>query len=302
MDLVLEHVPCDLCGADDYKVLYKKPDMLTWINNFEYPVVKCKNCGLVYVNPRPTQESMKNFYKNDYHGDREDAAHLARYDIESSFLPKLDNEKVLDIGCGPASFLKYLKRLYPNITAHGVDFFTPKVDAEGVIFHNKLLTECGFSDEEFDIITSWAVFEHSHNPGEYFSEVHRILKTNGKFVFLVTNSESLHGNKAYREDVPRHTYHFSEKTLEKYAEKFGFKMEKCVYDDRMFDGRAFGTFRYAILFAIGLSWKQIQERDYNLFQKLASKFGALLDLIVFSFHWECKLKQSGIIVVEFTKI
>jgi hypothetical protein len=39
--------------------------------------------------------------------------------------------------------------------------------------------------------------------------------------------ESCYGKHAYREDVPRHLYHFSKETLRLYAEKFGLKLRKC---------------------------------------------------------------------------
>jgi uncharacterized Zn finger protein len=52
----LEHVDCDLCGSADYKIRYRKSDNWLWLNYFEYPVVECPGCGLVYVNPRPPFE------------------------------------------------------------------------------------------------------------------------------------------------------------------------------------------------------------------------------------------------------
>ena len=57
----MEYVNCDLCGSNDTELQYSKPD--DWLKNYEteYSVVKCKNCDLVYVNPRPTYEGMRDF-------------------------------------------------------------------------------------------------------------------------------------------------------------------------------------------------------------------------------------------------
>ena len=80
--MMLEHVRCDLCGSDDYRIRYRKPDNWLWLNLCEYPVVECSGCGLVYVNPRPTFQEMSNFYPPGYHSGRDDTAHLQRYSAQ----------------------------------------------------------------------------------------------------------------------------------------------------------------------------------------------------------------------------
>jgi len=54
----MEYVNCNLCGSNEYK-LFKE------ING--YRLVKCKRCGLVYLNPRPTQQEMKDKYSVHYY-------------------------------------------------------------------------------------------------------------------------------------------------------------------------------------------------------------------------------------------
>jgi SAM-dependent methyltransferase len=301
MYIKLEHVNCDLCGSTKYKIRYKKPDNWLWINQFEYPVVKCINCGLVYVNPRPCEEYTGLFYPAGYHAARDTSEHLKRYKIQSKFLPILKNEKILDIGCARGDFLIYLKQIYPDISAYGVDLFSDKTNSKDIKFYKKNLKECNFNAWEFDIVTAWAVFEHLLYPSQYFEEVSRILKKKGKFIFLVTNAESLYGRRAYIEDVPRHTYHYSEKTLQQYAHKYGFIFNRCTYDDSIFDGRGIGTFHYLFSAIAGVSWEDRYYKTINLFQKILIKSGNLLDKFFFKFHWEAYLKRSGIIIVEFEK-
>ncbi|WJW75952.1 class I SAM-dependent methyltransferase [Thiohalobacter sp. IOR34] len=54
----LEEVPCNLCGADD-------PITVAHTDKYNLPVrtVICKQCGLIYLNPRPTLSSYSNFYE-----------------------------------------------------------------------------------------------------------------------------------------------------------------------------------------------------------------------------------------------
>lgn len=300
--MLLEHVSCDLCGGGKYKTRYRKPDAWLRLSQFEYPVVECIDCGLVYVNPRPSQESMGAFYPAGYHSGRDNLESVARYKRQAEFLPPLSKEKVLDIGCARGDFLSFLKKTSPVINACGVDYFSEGVNSDEIDFKRCSLPDAGYGDGEFDLITAWAVFEHLHRPSQYFEEVSRILKVGGSFIFLVTNSESLYGKKAFVEDIPRHIYHFSEKTLEIYAKKFGFEVRRCFYDDTIFDGRGLGTFTYTLPSLFGLTWEKILLDDVGFIHRRLRKIGHILDKLVFMTHWEAKLKMSGIMIVEFIKL
>lgn len=302
MNITMEHVDCDLFGANEYKIRYRKPDAWLWVNQFEFPVVECLHCGLVYVNPRPAVESMHHYYAMNYHDKRSTKEFLTRYSVEAEFLPPLTDEKILDIGCARGDFLIFLKKKYPSINPVGVDLFSDHVNSDEIVFLNKTLMDASFPASYFDIITAWAVFEHLHNPSAYFLEVSKILKKNGKFIFLVTNSESLYGRKAYVEDIPRHIYHFSENILKQYAHKYNFTMTACRYDDRIWDGRGTGTFYHLLQEVFGVTWEKRYFKKINLFQTAAGKAGAFLDRIIFSSHWEAERKRSGIMVVEFVKV
>lgn len=299
--VILEHVQCDLCGCNEYKQRYRLPDMWLWVNQFEFPVVECNGCGLVFVNPRPTQESMSQYYPKDYHQDRNSEEHQIRYRNQSKFIPDLNHKKVLDIGCARGDFLGYLMQEYPSMTPYGVDYFSNKLDYKDIIFFNKLFFECGFENNFFDVIVSFAVFEHLHEPSLYFKESNRVLKQNGELIILVTNSESLYGKKAKIEDVPRHTYHFSEKTLEKYGQKYGFKLEQIYYDNSIFDGRGTGTFRWMVSDFLKISYEDYYFKRIDFLKRICLKVASLVDKVVFSTHWEKTKKQSGIIIARFVK-
>lgn len=298
---LLEHVSCDLCGCKKYKIRYRQPDMWLWLNQFEFPVVECINCGLVYVNPRPTYESMSAYYPQYFFYGRNSEENKLRYEKQLKYLPDLSNKKVLDIGSARGDFLGYLLQKYPSMIPYGVDYFSNKVDYEQINFFNKLLYECGFENNFFDVIFAFAVFEHLHEPSLYFKEVSRILKKNGEFIILVTNSESLYGKKARREDIPRHTYHYSEKTLIKYGEKYGLKLEKVYYDDEIFDGRGIGTFTWLISDFFKITYEDRYFQAISFFKRICLKIGSILDRIFFVIHWEKSIKRSKIIIARFVK-
>ncbi|MFB1490579.1 MULTISPECIES: class I SAM-dependent methyltransferase [unclassified Thiocapsa] len=298
---MMEHISCDFCGSDRYRVRYRKPDTWLWRDLFEYPVVECLECGLVYVNPRPPFNQMGRFYPPGYHDARNTDIHRQRYQGQAEYIPQLDRERVLDIGCARGDWLSSLKARYPGIEAHGVDAFSESVAHEDIVFHKGALPECTLPDAYFDLVTAWAVLEHVHTPSAYFAEVSRIIKPGGRFVFLVPNAESLYGRMAFMEDVPRHLYHFSPRTIHAYASRFGFRVEIIVFDDRLWDGRGWGTFRHLFRRLARIDWRGLQELRYGLFGKASLRLGSLLDLLVFSAHWEAQLGRSGIMIVALNK-
>ena len=300
-ELELEHVRCDLCGSDESRERYRKPDTGRWTSDFEFPVVECLRCGLVYVNPRPSARGMAPFYAGGYHEGRDSAHHARRYARQLAFLPALEAQRILDIGCARGDFLAHALGRCPGLRAHGVDAYSGGVADPRIVFQPRALPDCQLPDASFDLVTAWAVFEHLHQPSAYFAEVRRILRPGGSFVFLVTNSESLWSRRAFGEDVPRHTYHYSEAVLRRYAGKHGFEVQRVCYDDGIFDGRGKGLFRWKLLRAAGVSWKDYSARRMSLGQQLARNAGKLLDGLVFALHWEAWLRRSGILVAEFRR-
>lgn len=299
--IYLEHVCCDFCGSLKYRVRYRKPDTWLWLNQYEYVVVECAECGLVYINPRPTLESMAHFYPPGFHENRDNEKFQKQYEIQAEFIPALTNERVLDIGCARGDWLAHLKGRYPGIHCTGADFYSERVSYPYIEFHRALLPDCNLPESSFDIATAWAVFEHLHHPGAYFGSTARLLKPGGKLIFLVTNADSLYGRRANKEDTPRHLHHFSKKSLERYAEKFGFEMTRIAWDDRIWDGRGDGTFYHLFTGWLGLNWEKRYFNEVGFLRTLAGRFGRFMDRCIFSGHWEARRHQSGIIICEFTR-
>lgn len=299
--LELEDVACDLCGARDTRERYRKPDTGRWTTDFEFPVVECLECGLVYVNPRPTPRCMSAFYSGGYHEGRDDAKHARRYARQLEHLPPLAGKSVLDVGCARGDFLAFVLARHPDVRAHGVDAYSDGVVDPRIAFDKVSLPERRFPDASFDVVTAWAVFEHLHEPSRYFADIARVLKPGGCFTFLVTNAESLWSKRAFGEDVPRHTYHYSERTLGGYAAKHGFHVRGIEFDDRIFDGRGKGTFRWKLMRAAGVGWKAYARRELSPLQHAARSAGKLADAVAFGLHWEARLRRSGMIVARFER-
>ncbi len=296
----LELVPCDLCGRDSYRVRYYKPD--TWLRHdlYQFPVVECDACGLVYVNPRPTPTQMGTFYPAGYHDGRDAAEFQARYRRQAALLPSLAGRRVLDVGCARGDFLSFLLDR-EDFEAHGVDAYAGGVADPRIRFVPAELTDAGYPDAAFDLVMAWAVFEHLHHPTAYFDECARVLVPGGRLVILVTNADSLYGRMACMEDVPRHTYHYSEATLAEYGRKCGLRLDNVLFDDSIFDGRGRGTFRLLAGRLTGFSWEKWMRGELSAISRLAMKAGTLVDLVAFGTHWEARLRRSGVMIATYEK-
>ena len=297
----LEHVRCDLCGSDDYRVRYRKPDNWLWLSLNEYPIVKCIGCGLVYVNPRLTFQEMRNFYPPGHHFGRDNPPHLQRYSSQFDYIVSFSSRRVLDVDCARGDWLAYVGGRWPDAELFGVDASSEGATHASIDFKKGALLDLYFHGDFFDLITSWAVFEHVHMPDTYFETIARIIAPGRKFVCLVTNAESIYGRYAYQEDVPRHLYHFSEHRLGQYAIKHGLRLDAVFHESRFWDGTGRGAFRYAIARLFRIWWRDIRASVPFFWQKAALRFDSALDTMIFCCAWETLIRRSGIIVATMSR-
>ncbi|MGV8169304.1 MAG: class I SAM-dependent methyltransferase [Candidatus Nanoarchaeia archaeon] len=102
-------------------------------------------------------------------------------------VPKnLKNKKVLDIGCGPGIHLKeYIRR---GAEGYGIDISEEmialaKKHCPKGNFTTGNIRKLKFADHSFDIITSSLALDHVPNLDEAASEIKRVLKKEGLFIF-----------------------------------------------------------------------------------------------------------------------
>ncbi|GMV51246.1 MAG: Ubiquinone biosynthesis O-methyltransferase [Nitrospirae bacterium] len=63
----METVTCELCGSASHQVVLEQYDLAHRITDDLFTVVRCRICGLLFLNPRPTREEIGGYYPSTYY-------------------------------------------------------------------------------------------------------------------------------------------------------------------------------------------------------------------------------------------
>lgn len=245
---------CNLCGNDNAKIIHVEDG---------YNIVKCKECGFIYVNPIPTSSENQKYYEHylpslgkrgeDFR-DWVKKRRLLKYRKRKAYSntlkyikARVPEGKLLDIGCSVGSFLEMAKQ--QGYEVYGIDISKDPINflkTEGYEVFLGTTDEVKFDDSKFSVVTMWEVLEHLRDPLGQLMEVHRILKDAGLLVIEVPNFYtqllktkilnllwSFTGKKYYYGLLPEiHYNHFTPKTIKKMLLRAGFgNVEITVRDD-----------------------------------------------------------------------
>jgi SAM-dependent methyltransferase len=244
----VEHVNCIICEKDDTEFLFSARDRQFGLPG-EFKVLKCRDCGLVYLNPRPTKGEITKYYPDRYGPHQLILGTIIKHNrfiwqhyiqlftrkSDPWSLEDLSKGKILDVGCGSGADLKKLRD--KGWETYGVDISSIAVKHArklGLDVFSGELNEAMFPNGYFDVIVMKYALEHMHNPLKVLNEAHRILRDDGLLVIGVPNINSMEAKIFkgywYHLDVPRHLYHFSPHTLELLLKKSKFSIRKIDYE------------------------------------------------------------------------
>lgn len=241
MKLKLEKRNCPNCGSEKFDVSLKSKDNRFGKDGKVFTIVKCKNCGLSYINPIFLENELGQFYGVDFYlGNKSYLNKVSNIIslIKTSSLMKVigkykKNGKVLDVGCGlgglVSSFIKYGYDAYGvEINKDSKQFIENKLRKK-IIFND--LKKANFKKKNFDIITTTHVLEHVYDLKSFLEEIKNNLKDDGFFYIRVPNSNffeyKIFKNYAYNLEVPRHLLFFTRQSLEIVLKNAGF--EKIIF-------------------------------------------------------------------------
>lgn len=217
-----DYVKC-FCGSDNYRQMTTKDRY-----GIDYALCLCLDCGLLYSNPRMTDESFEMFYKDDYraiYSDRAEIGECAEKDKIKKYVDSILTEfeiplpkVVFEVGCGNGINMESFK----DCTCIGVDYDTEAIkkgQAKGLDLREGGIDVLEATGLKADLIIMNHVLEHMTDIKRELGRVRDLLSDNG--VLYVAVPPFYVGNK---QDILQnaHNYQFTGNTLHYVMRACGF--------------------------------------------------------------------------------
>jgi 2-polyprenyl-3-methyl-5-hydroxy-6-metoxy-1,4-benzoquinol methylase len=246
----IEYVRCNLCGEDNPKVKYRfnhenilSPSTIDLdLSQMDiYPtIVECRNCGLIYVNPRwtfpvgvlPYNVTAEEAYFIMTRRERIIAFNsLIKIIKQRYYKPAI---RAIDIGCGDGLMLEQCQ--LAGIDCDGFEIseslihqlraqFTAKK-----IFSGNLTT---IAEKSYDIVFLINVIEHLPDPRVTLAHIFNILKPGGYIFIHAPNigglPANMKGTRWHQIEPLNHLYYYHWKTLKASMNSVGFHSVGSFY-------------------------------------------------------------------------
>lgn len=249
--LKMVEVPCNFCGSESREFVTSGMDYEYEVSDDVFQIVKCRDCGLVYMNPRPDVSELPTLYP----------PHYAPYNVESDFdacsresiyykyvywligtgigywfnrlLPDRKTIAVMDVGCADGHSLNCMKMVKSKtVETFGVDISPKAVERareNGHTAYHGRFEEIDLPHAAFDVVYAGHVLEHVADPVAFVAKAYDILKPGGVFLLFTPNIGSIDA-KLLKDRrwgpycFPRHWYLFDRQSMRRLAGKTGFEV------------------------------------------------------------------------------
>ena len=228
----MERISCIFCG---------KPGNRIAISEHGYNGLKCENCNLIFVSPRPDATEIIGLYTEHHAVSYADA----QFQFESfgrreaaKALSIISNYRkdgsILELGPGGGSFLLEARNF--GYTPFGIELNPLEArwinERLGIPCESDPLTECSFAGRKFDIVYHKDVLSHLSDPVGVFRAINQSMNKTGLLVFETGNIADVKDKhyKWFSEFLyPDHLFFFGEKSLKILLERTEFS---CLHIHR----------------------------------------------------------------------
>ncbi len=247
--LPLCHVTCPVCGSGESWLLraasYPQGTSLAEVQSVYCAssdhalldgVVKCRACGMVYVNPRLDAALIQSGYEavEDPVFVQQNPQRVRTFArVVRSILSRtgLDpaGKRLLDVGCAGGAFPVAARDA--GFTAQGVEpsrwLSHYARTTYGIDVLQGILKPGLFAEHEFDVITMWDVIEHLPDPHAALTNIHSVLKRDG---YLWVNYPDIGSVMArllgwrWPFWLSVHLHYYTRLTIRRQLEKAGFSI------------------------------------------------------------------------------
>jgi len=217
------------------------------VSNENFDLILDEKLDMLITSPQPKKDELSKYYESEAYISHTDASislfdkvyqtvknYTIKQKIKLISSLNTENKTILDIGCGTGDFLEACKNNDWKITGaepnEGARNLTIKKTEIGI--HTNIEEILENNSNKFDVITMWHVLEHVPNLQEYISSLKNLLRPNGVLIIAVPNYKSYdavyYGKFWAAYDVPRHLWHFSQKSINLLFKDFGLELVKTL--------------------------------------------------------------------------
>ena len=199
---------CLACNSSNFAAFEQTIAMMHQNSPTKYNFDRCKDCGLVFLNPRMDETELGQFYTASYLPYRVEEA-WGKY---ASFVKKDQEQidkarvqrlikhsrlsaqsRILDIGCGKPTFLSSLRKS-TEANLIGLDFSDEGWKNDTDSYRNIDLRTGEIADlsneKTMDIITMWHYLEHDYQPQQHLKQLLNYSHADTRLIIEVPNFNS----------------------------------------------------------------------------------------------------------------
>jgi 2-polyprenyl-3-methyl-5-hydroxy-6-metoxy-1,4-benzoquinol methylase/ribosomal protein S27E len=230
-------IDCPACGGKNYQSQFDK-------TGFTY--VLCQDCGTLFVNPRPPYELLMDFYTrspstsfwvNEFFKPvaevRREKIFKPRAEYIQETYPQMSDGLIGDIGAGFGLFLEELGKLWPSARLVAIE---PSPEMVAICSDKGLeVIPCAMEDVQgrdgqFDLLTSFELFEHLYYPDEFLKKAWQLLRPGGRLFLTTLNGEGFDiqilWEKSKSVAPPHHLNFFNPRSITRLIQANNFTVEK----------------------------------------------------------------------------
>lgn len=238
-----EKTDCKLCGSNSFSLLSTQ---MTW------PVVRCRNCGFVYLAERPSEDELAGMYSKSYYEDG-DVGYRGYVSIFNKYhdtflkifrrrhldlIKRAGGRRLLEVGCAYGFLLDFLRSKDWEVTGIEISPLSSAYarDKLHLNVHTGSVESVDLPEESFDVILLLDVLEHLHRPYDTLRRIRSLIAPGGILV-VQCPWELFHWEEVVEallkrmkpgsikpDAVPAHLYFFQPSSLEGILRKAGFRI------------------------------------------------------------------------------
>ena len=232
--------PCNICGGEAAITLFRKNG---------YDLVRCSNCGLVFVANPPTQSELEELYSfaSGYHAvlaDENSPECRIMMDRARGYYRTLARRgrtgRLLDVGCSAGFFLKVAAD--NGWECCGVEMSNDTAEIArsryGLAVTTGTIEQAAYPPGSFDVITLFDIVEHVRDVTAFMDKVRELLKDDGIILISTPNIDGLFPSLSYKmanklgywphPEPPLHLYQFSKRSIQALLARTGFSPIEIV--------------------------------------------------------------------------